>query len=338
MSEKYFVFFFAVSSACTFTALAVKAGCASEIKINGIYFVFPSACTTFAATLPHIYNYYTMMNDICCIGHITHDRVITPAQTVEMAGGTSFYFAWAMSQLPQRADYLLVTKVGDESMDEIERLRRAGVNLVCHHCPRSVFFENIYGDNPNDRTQHVLAKAEPFTIGELEPLEARVFHLGPLLAAKGRVSIDVQGFLRKVDGQQVLPVDWKDKRTVLALTDVLKVNEHEMEVITGLTDAHAAARAMAGYGVREVLVTLGSYGSVIYADGTYYDIPAYAPRQVVDATGCGDTYAAGYLYGRAIGMTYADAGRMAAAMCTLKLEHSGPFDRSMADIERLLRR
>ena len=31
-----------------FTATAVKAGCASEIKINGIYFVFPSACTTFA--------------------------------------------------------------------------------------------------------------------------------------------------------------------------------------------------------------------------------------------------------------------------------------------------
>ena len=285
-----------------------------------------------------------MMNDICCIGHITHDRVITPAQTVEMAGGTSFYFAWAMSQLPQKTDYLLVTKVGDESMDEIERLRRAGVNLVCHHSPRSVFFENIYGDNPNDRTQRVLAKAEPFTIGELESLEARVFHLGPLLAddfstgaiellaAKGRVSIDVQGFLRKVDGQQVLPVDWKDKRTVLALTDVLKVNEHEMEVITGLTDPRKAAERLAEWGVKEVVVTLGSYGSLILAEGKFYEIPAYEPHDIVDATGCGDTYSAGYLWCRSQGKGYDESGRFAAAMCTLKLEHTGPFDRTIEDV------
>ena len=31
------------------------------------------------------------MKDICCIGHITKDKIITPRQTVYMAGGTSFY-------------------------------------------------------------------------------------------------------------------------------------------------------------------------------------------------------------------------------------------------------
>ena len=44
---KNFAFSFALSSACTFTAAAVKVGRASEIKINAIYFVFLSACTTF---------------------------------------------------------------------------------------------------------------------------------------------------------------------------------------------------------------------------------------------------------------------------------------------------
>ena len=36
-------------------------------------------------------------------------------------------------------------------------------------------------------------------------------------------------------------------------------------------------------------------------------------------------------------MGYAEAGRFAAAMCTLKLEHNGPFDGTLADIERVMR-
>lgn len=288
------------------------------------------------------------MTDICCIGHITRDKVVTPRQCVYMAGGTSFYFARALSQLPPKTSFLLVTKVGDESMEEVEKLRKAGVNLTCYHSHRSVYFENSYGDDPNERKQRVLAKADPFTAAELSSLRAKVFHLGPLLAddfspelietlaEHGRVSIDVQGFLRKVADERVVHIDWKDKRRILAVTDVLKVNEQEMEVITGTADPAAAAKIIAGYGVREVLVTLGSHGSVIYADGEFHQIPAFAPTEVVDATGCGDTYSAGYLYCRAQGMDYADAGRFAAAMCTLKLEHSGPFDRSMAEVSRLL--
>ena len=34
-----------------------------------------------------------MMKDICCIGHVTKDKIVTPNRTVYMAGGTSYYFA-----------------------------------------------------------------------------------------------------------------------------------------------------------------------------------------------------------------------------------------------------
>ena len=67
-------------------------------------------------------------------------------------------------------------------------------------------------------------------------------------------------------------------------------------------------------------------------------MPAYKPREVVDATGCGDTYSTGYLYMRLQGAAPDEAGRFAAAMCTLKLEHTGPFDGTMADIRRVMRR
>lgn len=289
------------------------------------------------------------MKDICCIGHITRDRIVTPHQTVYMAGGTSFYFAYALNQLPKKASFQLVTKLAEEDMKAVDDMRQAGIDVRVYPSSHTVFFENKYGENQNERTQRVLSKADPFVMDELKEVEAGIYHLGTLLAddfapetvkalsQRGRISIDAQGYLREVRGEDVHAIDWKDKLDILACTDIIKVNEHEMEVITGLTDPHAAARQLADWGVREVVVTLGSEGSLILADGQFYDIPAYPPKAVVDATGCGDTYAAGYLYCRSQGVGYAEAGRFAAAMCTLKLEHSGPFDRTIEEVEALLK-
>ena len=60
-----------------------------------------------------------------------------------------------------------------------------------------------------------------------------------------------------------------------------------MEVLTGLSDPHEAARQLHEWGVKEVLVTLGSMGSLIFDGKDFYRIPAYKPKEVVDATGCG---------------------------------------------------
>ena len=44
---------------------------------------------------------YFMKYDLCCIGYITLDKVVTPQKTVHMPGGTSFYFAHAIKHLIQ---------------------------------------------------------------------------------------------------------------------------------------------------------------------------------------------------------------------------------------------
>ncbi|WP_431216497.1 carbohydrate kinase family protein [Puia sp. P3] len=78
-------------------------------------------------------------------------------------------------------------------------------------------------------------------------------------------------------------------------------------------------------------------GSVIYTDHTFYTIPAYVPTtSVVDATGCGDTYMAGYLYQRVKGAGIQDSGEFAAAMATLKIEGSGPFTGTRDEVLSLL--
>ena len=278
------------------------------------------------------------MKDICCIGHITRDKIITPSQSFSMSGGTAFYMAYGINNLPHDIAFQLVTKVGPESYEEVDRMRQAGIDVVCYDSAKSVYFENRYGIDSNQRTQRVLAKADPFTIEEVLSLEAKLFHLGSLLAddfpvevvkalaEKGCISIDVQGYLREVRGEKVYAVQWNAMEEILAYTDILKLNEHEMEMITNSKDPRTVALQMASYGVREVVITLGSFGSLIYADKQFYEIPAYEPRQVVDATGCGDTYSAGYLYMRSLGADIEASGKFAAAMCTSKLEHNGPYD------------
>ena len=139
----------------------------------------------------------------------------------------------------------------------IRVLRTVGIDVLTYPSSHTVYFENKYGEDQNDRTQRVLERADPFTIDEMSNVEARVYHLGSLLSddfspevveylsTKGRISIDAQGYLREVRGEKVYAIDWADKRKILAHTDIIKVNEHEMEVITGLTDPRKAAERLA---------------------------------------------------------------------------------------------
>ena len=288
------------------------------------------------------------MYDICSIGHITRDKIITPQRTVYMAGGTSFYMSYGISRLPQKVSYQLVTKVGEGQMPEVEKIKQLGLDVICYPSQHTVYFENKYGANSDNRTQRVLAKADPFTVEEMKPLQARIFHLGSLLnddfsaevveflSEKGLISIDVQGYLREVRDEEVHAISWEEKEKILKHTDMLKLNEHEMKVITNSDNPRTVAEKIAAMGGNEVSMTLGSYGAVIYADRKFYEIEAYKPREIVDATGCGDTFSTGYLYCRAQGIGYEEAGKFAAAMCTLKLEHSGPFDKSIEDIQNVI--
>lgn len=266
-----------------------------------------------------------------------------------MPGGTSYYFSHGIRHLKDTRNYKLITALAPSEYKAVEDLRAKGIQVEVLPSRKTVYFENIYRENQDDRKQRVLAKADPFTVEELKDEEAKFFHLGSLLSddfsldvvkllsGKGKLAVDAQGYLREVRGEQVYPTDWKDKRDALKYIDILKVNEHEAEVLTGFKDFKQAALQLAEWGVKEVLLTLGSLGSIIYAEGTFYKIPAYPAKNVVDATGCGDTYSMGYLYMRNKGASYEEAGCFAAALSTIKLEKSGPFSGTEEQVWDIIR-
>lgn len=286
------------------------------------------------------------MYDICCIGHITLDKVVTPNTSIHMAGGTSFYFSNAIRTMD--VQYQLITSLAETEMRFVNDLQQKGIEVNALPGNGTVYFENIYSHNQDNRTQRVLQTADPFTIEQLDSVSAKIFHLGPLLAgdipealvkilaAKGMVSLDVQGYLREVRDENVYALDWAAKKETLPFVSILKANEHEMESLTGQKNIRTGAKILAGWGVKEVLITLGSKGSLIYKDDTFYDIPAFAPTAVVDATGCGDTYMAGYLSQHIKNKSTQYAGEFAAAMATLKIQSSGPFTGTEKDVLYLL--
>ena len=81
----------------------------------------------------------------------------------------------------------------------------------------------------------------------------------------------------------------------MPLVDLLKVNEVEVEILTGSTDPEAASQELLARGPDLCVVTFGPKGSFFrVAEGGDY-IPPF-PVKTVDATGCGDAFVAGLLW------------------------------------------
>lgn len=286
------------------------------------------------------------MYDLCCIGHITHDKIVTPGHTVHMAGGTSFYFSHAVKNLPLR--YRLVTALAPADTVFTDELKASGIDTTILPSRHTVYFENIYSDDSDDREQNVLNEADPFSVTNLLPVRSTYFHLGPLLAhdipveliidlaERGEVSLDVQGYLRAVINQKVVAIDWKEKQKALPHIAVLKASETEARTLTGYTNMETAARQLFDWGVKEVVITSGSKGSLVYDGKEFHIIPAYQPTVIKDATGCGDTYMAGYLYQRIKGADRYAAGTFGAAMATIKIADSRPFNDTEAAIQKVI--
>lgn len=284
--------------------------------------------------------------DICCVGHITSDKVVTTNATMYMPGGTAYYFSFPFNTLD--VSYLLITALSEADIRYVEDLRSRGIKVKVQQSAHTVCFENVYDENTDYRTQYVSQQADAFREEIISNVEAEIFHLGPLLAGdiavplikalseKGRVSMDVQGYLRRVEDGKVYTNDWPEKVEALAYVDILKADEGELRALTGLQDVRKGAEMVANWGVKEVVITNGSQGSLIYSKGTFYPIPAFPPKTLVDATGCGDTYMAGYLYQRMKGIGEQQAGLFGAALATLKMESAGPFQGSLEDVVQLL--
>ncbi len=95
-------------------------------------------------------------------------------------------------------------------------------------------------------------------------------------------------------------------------TDYLLPNDEQVLGFTGATDLATGARALVDAGAGCVAVTQGARGALVVTRDEVIEVPAYAV-DVVDTTGCGDAFSAGFVLGRAQGRSLADSAALGCA-------------------------
>jgi len=105
-------------------------------------------------------------------------------------------------------------------------------------------------------------------------------------------------------------------------TQYLLPNDDQIRGVTGIHDLHEAAAAVRAHGVGTVVVTMGGEGSLLSTDGGTERIPAF-DVPVVDTTGCGDGFTAGFTVGLCRGWSLSDAARLGTAAAALVAQGLG---------------
>jgi len=120
----------------------------------------------------------------------------------------------------------------------------------------------------------------------------------------------------------------------LPCLDYLLPNDEQILGLTGAATVEEAARAMIDQGVGCVVVTRGASGALAITRDEAIAVPAFAVT-VVDTTGCGDAFSAGFLRGIGLGRPLREAtvlGCAAAALVAQGLgSDHGEFDLAAAD-------
>ena len=288
-----------------------------------------------------------MTFDIVFIGHYTKDTIVYPAVTRVVDGGAFNYGANVAARMGLKV--AVVTRLAREDWHVVESLEAIGVTAFAKATPASTCLTLTYPtDDLDQRTITLTSSAGPFTVEEVAGIDARAFAIGasvrgevPVevvrhLAATGAIlALDIQGWLRIVNDGILTSDGWPGKEAVLPLVTVFKTDAVEAKLLTGQDDRYEAARRLAAYGPKEVLLT-HSGGVLVCYDGVFHEAP-WAPQAVRGRSGRGDTCTSAYL-SRRLTATPADAVVWAAAVTSLKLEAEGPFRRDLAEVETLYNR
>jgi len=116
--------------------------------------------------------------------------------------------------------------------------------------------------------------------------------------------------------------DMKWFSSVLKHTDYFLPSLREVCRLTGCDNAIDAAQEFAGIGAGCVAVKLGEHGSLLLDHDEVYRIPAY-PAKVVDTTGAGDSFVAGFLYGLEQGYPVTECAILGNVCGSVAVEHLG---------------
>ena len=114
-------------------------------------------------------------------------------------------------------------------------------------------------------------------------------------------------------------------KSVLPRLQALKLNRIEAERLTGLlletrADLDEGVKALRALGLRRGCVTLGAEGALDWDESEAWFIPPVAPDKLVNTTGAGDAFTAGFIWSLLSGAKGRDAAEFATCAASVALE------------------
>ena len=246
-------------------------------------------------------------------------------------GGVVVYSGLTFSRL--RISTGVLTNVAARDRAVVDLLTEAGIAVEVGDSEATTEFVNhVTGDR---RRQELLSRATPISASQLTGIAAGVPHvyLGPLhpldiepeamkvLQAVDRVSMDIQGYTRRIEGTDVLSGVSEHLRPALEQADIVTASRNETEAVVGFYGEELEA-IVQSFGIEEWLTTDGKEGGwVLTRSGQRHEFPAAPVEKVIDPTGAGDVFFAAYLtYHLYEGASIEVALRRAAAQTARQVE------------------
>jgi sugar/nucleoside kinase (ribokinase family) len=284
-----------------------------------------------------------MFYDIIMLGHVSKDILVDHDGTESRLLGGAIVHS-AISAAKAGARVLAITKTAPADAASVGFIREAGVDLIVGESPETTSILNIFRTPDHERRDtSLLSRATPFAAADIPPgarstvIDMAGLFVGELpdsliaeLSGRAKIAVDAQGLLRNAMPDKTMRfIDWARKLELLPLVSYFKTDAAEAEILTGLSDRGAAARVLASWGAKEVMVTHNTE-VIVLVEGKLYRAP-FTPANLSGRTGRGDTTFSSYLARR---MTHdpGDSVRFAAALCSIKMEKPGPFSGSLDDV------
>jgi sugar/nucleoside kinase (ribokinase family) len=108
----------------------------------------------------------------------------------------------------------------------------------------------------------------------------------------------------------------------ISSSDLLLLNSDEAKMITGLSSIHEMANAILNMGAKTIVIKRGEQGSLVRNKESSRDTPSFKVN-VVDPTGAGDAFNAGFIFGYLKGWDLSDAALLANAVGALSITKLG---------------
>lgn len=239
------------------------------------------------------------------VGSVAFDALETPfGKTDKIIGGAATYITLAASYFTKQNNLVAVVG-GDFPKEMIDLLEEHGVNtngLEIVQDGKTFFWSGKYHEDMNTRDTLI---TELNVMEHFDPIIPDSYHgteflmLGNTVPATQKLVIErlaKRPKLIMLDTMNLwMNIALEDLKSVLALVDLLAINDEEARQLSGEYSLRKAAKKIMAMGPKTLIIKKGEHGALLFQEDRIFFAPALPLEEVFDPTGAGDTFAGGFI-------------------------------------------